>query len=127
MNDQTQVTAADSGIDKAKVAAAIALVIAGIAAYYMLDINSPAQRWLAMIAGLVLGIAVFAWSSYGRRFWNFVLDSRIELRKVVWPSRQETGTTTAVVFGFVVIAGLFFWTLDLFLAWATKLLTGQGG
>jgi preprotein translocase subunit SecE len=127
MNDQTQVQAADSGIDKAKVTAAIALVIAGIAGYYMLGVNSPAQRWLVMLAGLVLAIAMFGWSSYGRRFWSFVLDSRIELRKVVWPSRQETMTTTAVVFGFVVIAGLFFWVLDLFLAWATKLLTGQGG
>ncbi len=63
----------------------------------------------------------------GRRFWQFILDSRVELRKVVWPSRQETLQTTAVVFGFIVIAGLFFWLLDLLLAWATRLLTGQGG
>jgi preprotein translocase subunit SecE len=55
-----------------------------------------------------------------------VLDSRIELRKVVWPTRNETGMTTLVVFGFVIIAGLFFWVLDLVLAWATKTLSGQG-
>ena len=51
----------------------------------------------------------------GRRFWQFVLESRIELRKVVWPTRQETMHDDAVVFGFVVIAGLFFWVLDLLL------------
>ncbi len=46
---------------------------------------------------------------------------------MVWPSRQETLQTTAVVLGFIAIAGLFFWILDLLLAWATRLLTGQGG
>jgi preprotein translocase subunit SecE len=70
---------------------------------------------------------VFASSRQGRGFWQFMLDSRIELRKIVWPSRQETGTTTLVVFAFVIIAGVFFWLLDLGLAWATRLLTGQGG
>jgi preprotein translocase subunit SecE len=56
-----------------------------------------------------------------------MLDSRSELRKVFWPTRNETWITTAVVFGFAVIAGLFFWGLDLILAWATRALTGQGG
>jgi len=126
MNEQIQVQGAGGG-DKLKVAASIALVIAGIAAYYVLGADNTAQRWLAMVGGLVLGIAVFGWSSQGRTFWQFVLDSRIELRKVVWPTRPETFQTTAVVFVFVVLAGCFFWVLDLFLAWATKLLTGQGG
>jgi preprotein translocase subunit SecE len=74
----------------------------------------------------VLALVVLAWSQYGRGFWQFVLDSRVELRKVVWPTKNETGMTTLVVFGFVIIAGLFFWTLDLVLAWATKALSGQG-
>ena len=79
-----------------------------------------------MVVGIVLGLGVLAWSEYGRSFWQFVLDSRIELRKVVWPTRNETGMTTLVVFGFVIIAGLFFWVLDVVLAWATKTLSGQG-
>jgi preprotein translocase subunit SecE len=129
MNDvqtQTQVEAADGGAEKLKLVMAVGLVIAGIVGYYYLSTRPEWQRWLTMVGGLVLGLLVFFVSSYGRRFWNFVLDSRIELRKVVWPSREETMQTTMVVFGFVVIAGLFFWLLDLFLAWATKLLTGQG-
>ena len=40
---------------------------------------------------------------------QFVLDSRVELRKIVWPNRQETGMTTLVVFVFVIVAGVFFW------------------
>jgi len=62
-----------------------------------------------------------------RRLWQFMLDSRIELRKIVWPSRQETGMTTLVVFVFVTVAGVFFWLVDLVLAWATRALSGQGG
>jgi preprotein translocase subunit SecE len=109
------------------VALAIALLIAGIAAFYLLDTRPDWQRWGSTGVGVVAAIAVFALSPMGRRFWQFILDSRVELRKVVWPSRQETLQTTAVVFGFIVIAALFFWVLDLLLAWATRLLTGQGG
>ena len=97
----------------------------GIVAWEIVD---EASIWPgALVAGLVLAAAVFGISASGRAFWRFMLDSRIELRKVVWPTRQETFQMTAVVFGFLAVAGLFFWVLDLFLAWATKMLTGQGG
>ena len=52
---------------------------------------------------------------------------QFELRKIVWPNRQETGMTTLVVMIFLLVAGVFFWGLDLALAWATRALTGQGG
>jgi preprotein translocase subunit SecE len=124
----TEDTKTDVGAsDKAKLAASILLVLGGVAAYYVLADQPSWQRWLAVAGGIVLAIAVFIWSQYGRSFWQFALDSRIELRKIVWPSRQETGMTTLVVFGFVVFAGLFFWLLDLVLAWATRALSGQGG
>jgi preprotein translocase subunit SecE len=113
--------------DKAKLTTAIVLVLGGIAAYYVLASQPVWQRWVAVAGGLVLALVVFASSQYGRRFWQFALDSRIELRKIVWPNRQETGTTTLVVFGFVIVAGLFFWLVDLALAWATRMLSGQGG
>ena len=109
------------------VALAIALLIAGIASFYLLDTRPDWQRWGSTGVGVVAAVAVFALSPLGRRFWQFILDSRVELRKVVWPSRQETLQTTAVVFGFICVAAIFFWILDLLLAWATRLLTGQGG
>jgi preprotein translocase subunit SecE len=52
--------------------------------------------------------------------------ARVELRKVVWPSRDDTFKTTIAVFVFVTAASLFFWLLDVVLAWATKFLTGTG-
>jgi preprotein translocase subunit SecE len=58
--------------------------------------------------------------------WQFALDSRVELRKIVWPNREETLRTTAIVFVFVGVAGVFFWLVDLALAAATRFLSGQG-
>jgi preprotein translocase subunit SecE len=105
---------------------AIALVLAGVTGYYVLGTQSALVRWGCVIAGLVAGGLVFGLSSGGRDFRQFALDARNELRKVFWPSKNETWITTAAVFVFAVVAGLAFWLLDLFLAWATKLLTGQG-
>jgi preprotein translocase subunit SecE len=124
MTDDTKTGVGAS--DKAKLAAAILLVAAGVAGYYVFAAKPIWERWLIVAAGLVLAIAAFAWSQYGRNFWQFMLDSRIELRKMVWPTRQETGMTTLVVFGFVIVAAIFFWILDLGLAWATQMLSGQG-
>ena len=124
----TEDTKTDVGAsDKAKLAASILLVLGGVVAYYVLAAQPAWQRWLSVAGGLALAIVVFIWSQYGRDFWQFVRDSRIELRKIVWPNRQETLMTTLVVFVFVIGAGLFFWLLDLGLAWVTRALSGQGG
>jgi len=126
MNEQ--ITVHDSSVaDKVKITVTILLVIGGMVAYYVLSGQPTWLRWLAVVGGLALGIIVFVSSRQGKDFWQFMLDSRIELRKIVWPTRQETGMTTLVVFVFVIIAGVFFWLLDLALAWATRALTGQGG
>ena len=128
MNEQSQEQNAGGELaGTLTVAVAIALLVAGVAAYYLLDTRPDWQRWGSTGIGVVAALTVFALSPMGRRFWQFILDSRVELRKVVWPSRQETLQTTAVVFGFIVIAGLFFWVLDVLLAWGTRLLSGQGG
>ncbi len=127
MNEQVKTTgSAPTGADTAKIVAAIALVVGGIVAYYLLADNPAWQRWLAMAGGVLLAIMVFFTSRQGRDFWQFVLDSRVELRKVFWPNRQETGMTTLIVFGFVTVMSLFFWVLDLILVSLTRMITGQG-
>jgi preprotein translocase subunit SecE len=112
--------------DKVKLVVAILIVTAGIAGYYLLPLEYGWARWGAVVASLLLGAAVLWFSWYGRQFLQFVELARVELRKVVWPNRDETLKTTAVVIAFVAIAGLFFWALDFVLAWATRALTGQG-
>src|SRR5262249_25405572 len=126
MTDEIKVQDAGTA-DKAKLYVAIAIVIAGIAGYYYLSAQPTWMRWLPVLGSLVLGGLVVAYSAYGRAFFQFLSLARVELRKIVWPTRQETGMTTLVVFGFVIVFGIFFWLLDLVLAWATKTLTGQGG
>ena len=113
--------------DKAKLTVAVLIVIAGVAGYYVLASQATWLRWVAVVASLVLAGVVATLSRYGLEFRHFVELSRIELRKIVWPTRDETLKTTGVVLLFVVVAGVFFWVLDLVLAWATKTLTGQGG
>jgi preprotein translocase subunit SecE len=113
--------------DRAKLGVAIAAVAAGVAGYYLLGTHAAWLRWVAVIAGLAVAALLLAFSRYGSEFRQFVVSARVELRKIVWPTREETGKTTLIVFVFVAIAGFFFWGLDLLLAWATRALTGQGG
>jgi preprotein translocase subunit SecE len=115
-----------SAADKAKLTIAIVLVIAGLAGYYVLGADNLWLRWAAVAAGLAVAGVILALSAYGRQFRQFMELARIELRKIVWPTRDDAGKTTLVVFLFVTVAGVFFWLLDLVLAWATRFLTGQG-
>ena len=126
MNEEAKLQAPATA-DKARLAIAVLLIVGGLAVFYAMG-DSPAWlRWGAVVLGLLLAAAVLATSGYGRAVRQFVLDSRVELRKIVWPTQRETGMTTVVVFVFVVIGGVFFWFVDLVLAWATRHLTGQGG
>ena len=126
MNEQANEQGAGRG-SSAALWMAVALALAGVAGYYVLSARSRAgSAGCVVAAGFVLGGLVFGLSAGGRDFRRFLVDARNELRKVFWPTRQETWMTTMVVFVFAVLAGLFFWVLDLLLAWAVKLLTGQG-
>lgn len=116
-----------SALDTAKLIAAVAILIGGIAAFYLLGTLPIALRWVIVLASLGVGIAVALQSSQGRAFWQFVQGSRVELRKVVWPTGQETGQTTLVVVVAVLVMGVFFWLLDMLLGAVTRALTGQGG
>ena len=126
MTDETNLQEV-GGADKAKLGFGIAAVAAGVAGYYLLGTSPMWLRWICVAAGLAAAALLIGISRYGSEFRQFVASARVELRKIVWPTREETGKTTLIVFVFVAIAGFFFWGLDLLLAWATRALTGQGG
>ena len=126
MTEQTDKTMGGGALDWLWVVAALALVVGGLAAYYGLGTQPTALRALAVLAGVALGAGAFAMSAPGRAVWQFALGSRVELRKMVWPTIDDTRKTTLVVAVFVVILGLFFWAVDWVLAWGTRHLLGTG-
>lgn len=71
---------------------------------------------LAAIAGMVA-----LQTAKGAAFWTLVKGSRTEIRKVVWPTRQETVQTTMIVVGFVLLVALILWGLDSLLGWLVSL------
>jgi preprotein translocase subunit SecE len=127
MNAKSDITTETSALDKVKIVLAIAIVIGGVAGYYAYETAPAVLRIGGVIFSLAIAIGVFMTTDSGRQLWRFIQGSRVELRKVVWPNRQETTQTTLVIIFFVIIMGIFFWLLDMFLAWAARMLTGQGG
>jgi preprotein translocase subunit SecE len=122
---EVQTPPSASAKDTALMTLSILVLFVGIGAFYWYEDQALPLRVAMVVVGL-LAAAGLAWLSwYGREFWQFALASRIELRKVVWPSRDETVKTTYVVFIFAIVMGLFFWGLDWVLTWLTRLLTGQ--
>jgi len=114
-------------VDTAKLLTAAIMVVAGIGGYYWYAELPTAVRLLMVLGGVAASAGLLFWSAQGQVLWQFIQGSRIELRKMVWPTRQETVQTTIVVFVFVLLLGVFFWLVDMLLAWATRHLTGQGG
>jgi preprotein translocase subunit SecE len=103
----------------------VLVLLGGVVAFYWYD-EQPLPIRLAMVLGGLVVAAGLVWSSwYGREFRQFAQAARVELRKVVWPNRDETVKITVVVFMFATIMGLFFWGLDFLLTWAIRFLTGQ--
>ena len=112
--------------DTAKLALAVAIFLAGILAYYVLPDVSVLLRAIGVLVGVLLGAFVALQSAQGQELWKFIQTARVELRKVVWPTREETIQTTIAVFVFALIMGVFFWLLDLSLLYITSYLTGRG-
>ena len=125
MNVQTETGA--SALDKVKLFLAIVVLIGGIAGYYYYPELSVLIRAGGVLASVVIAIVIVMQTAMGRDMWQFIQTSRVELRKVVWPNRQDPTQTTLAVIVFVIILGLFFWGLDMGLLAVTKYLTGQGG
>ncbi|MGD9843492.1 MAG: preprotein translocase subunit SecE [Steroidobacteraceae bacterium] len=121
-----QVQAPQRGGDVLKLIAAAVLAVLGFVAFYYLASWPAWSRWLLVLVGLVLGAVTAVQSTPGAQFWQFVQSSRIELRKVVWPTKDETWKLTGLVLIVVIILGLFFWGLDAILLALTRHLTGQG-
>lgn len=113
----TQIETVNTGADKLKLGAAVALLLAALAAFYLLGKQGQIAQWGALIVGLALAAVAFFSSESGRQLIAFGRDAWREVKKVVWPARKEAIQITAYVFGFVLIMAVFLWLTDKTLEW----------
>lgn len=112
-----------SGGDIVKYIIAGALVAAGLFAFYWFQGEwATWMRVAAVVVGLLLGAVVFMTSGRGPELREFFTETRFELRKVVWPTRQETLRTTWIVMIVVVVVSLILGGFDMVIQWLTKML-----
>jgi preprotein translocase subunit SecE len=118
-------TGGTSILDTIKLLLAAAALIGGLFGYYYFENDLPlAVRVLLVLAGTGVGIGIAMTSTQGRNLWQFIQGARVEWRKIVWPTRQETTQTAIAVFIFTLVMALFFWALDSGLLWLTQSLIG---
>lgn len=127
MTTATEQTSESGVLDILKLLAAACVLVGGLYGYYYYIELSLPLRVLMVLGGLAAGIGLALTSMQGRRLRAFIQGSRIEIRKVVWPTKQETTQTAIAVFVFTLIMALFFWGLDSFLLWLTRSLVGSVG
>jgi len=113
-------------LDSLKLLVAIALLIGGIAQFYYFEEESQLYRVLALLGFVALAMGVVYTTRMGHGLWLFARDARTEVRKVIWPTRQETMQTTLMVIVMVILVGLMLWLIDMVLRWGVLALTGQG-
>jgi len=109
------------------------IVVAAVSAFYYFSVDHDSIkeirllfRVLGLVSVIVAVLGLMSTTKTGKFVLSFVLESKQEVRKVIWPTRDETMRTTLLVFAMVFIVGLILWVLDMFLFWGVRSLTGQG-
>jgi preprotein translocase subunit SecE len=126
VNAQTETS--ESGVlDILKLLISAVVLVGGLYSYYYFVEVSLPLRVLMVLGGLAAGIGIALTSTQGLRLRAFVQGARVEIRKVVWPTKQETTQTAIAVFIFTLIMALFFWALDSLLLYITRSLVGSAG
>lgn len=112
--------------DKLKLGGSAALVVAGLWAFYFFADYSLLLRVIVLLIIFAGSVTVMLTTAPGRQLWRFVADARMELRKVVWPTREETVQTTIIVIIMVLVLGIVLWLFDALLMTILRFLTGRG-
>ncbi len=113
-----------SQFDAVKWVVVVALIAVGVVGNNYYADESLLYRVLALLVLGALAAVVAFQTSRGLAFWGLIKESRIEIRKVVWPNRQETTQTTLIVVGVVLLTALLLWGLDSLIGWLVSLIIG---
>jgi preprotein translocase subunit SecE len=117
---------AGSGFDTVKLVVVVALLVAGVYGFYAFAEQALWVRLIGLLAVVGAAVLVALQTTAGRAVWQFAADSRTEVRKVVWPTRQETLQTLLIITIAVLLTALFLWAVDSILFSIVRYLTGQG-
>ena len=104
----------------------IGVLLFGMFLFYYFDDIRLFYRVLGMLAILVLSGFIGYQSDFGKLVYTYITDSKVELKKVTWPTKQETTQTTLGVIFIVIIVGILLWLFDMLLGWAIGTLYGVG-
>ncbi len=118
MNTKVEQPKGTNAADVAKLVLALLVLVAGIVAYSWFGRDgsiSSSVRLLGVLAALVISLAIAAFTALGRRVRNYIAESQFEMRKVVWPTRDETLKTTGIIIVVVIILSLLLGLIDLIL------------
>ncbi|MFD2232031.1 preprotein translocase subunit SecE [Alkalimarinus sediminis] len=120
----SKVEVAESRFDSLKWVVVVALVVVGVAGNHYFADHSLLYRVLALL--LLAGVAGFfaLQTAKGQKFAVLLKDAKSEIRKVVWPTRQELTQTTLIVIVFVLVVALILWGLDSLVSWLVSGLIG---
>jgi len=118
------VEATESRFDSVKWVIVAALVATAVVGNSFFSDQSLLYRVLGIIVISAVAGMVALQTAKGVAFWTLVKGSRTEIRKVVWPTRQETVQTTLIVLAFVVLVALLLWGLDTLLGWLVSMVIG---
>lgn len=117
-----------SPFDTVKLVLSVLVLFGAIGLFYYYDGEVPQlYRVLGLLGAVAVAVLIAATTATGRGIWAFARESRTELRKVVWPTRQETVQTTLIVMVMVLIVGIFLWLLDMALFEIFDLLMNMRG
>lgn len=116
-----------SRYDVVKLSFALSLVIAALAAFYYFNEHSLLLRTLGLL--FVVGVAgtLAFHTDRGREVWGYFKESQVEVRKVVWPTRQDAFRVTLFVLAMVLVVASILWLLDALFGWLMQWLTGHRG
>jgi preprotein translocase subunit SecE len=114
-------------LDTFKLSLALLIAIAALVGFYFYADQSLLYRVMGLLACAGISVAISLQTEKGKQIWGYFHDAQIEVRKVVWPTRQETVQTTLIVILMVILVAIILWLLDMFLGWSIGLLMGHGG
>jgi preprotein translocase subunit SecE len=118
MNAKAETIGSSKTTDAGQLVLAALFVVAGVAAYYLLPDLAPVWRGLIVAGGIVLACGVAWFTTPGKAVGDYLRETQFELRKVVWPTREETVRTTLIVIVVVILLSIVLGLIDILLKWA---------